>query len=237
MEKSEIDPAPPPPRPPPPAGAAGAGCRRRRVGAAPAPRAAGGAGAGVAAAPRPRAAAPAAACRGPDAARHHRHAFRCGEIRTERFPGLRAVARHQQAVVADVHRFRIERGVEPFPEIPAGRVETRVSAEVRRDVPPLAGGQIDLDHSGALAQTVSHAIDGGGMQRIGHDDAELGGRQRVPVHLGDLALIAAAARHDRAGVLLRSHHPVRVPRVGGEVVDLIDGQRVDNCSSSRRHRA
>src|SRR4029079_1112140 len=32
--------------------------------------------------------------------------------------------------------------------------------------------------------------------------------------------VAASARHHRAGVLLRAHHPVRIAAVGRDVVDL-----------------
>ena len=58
---------------------------------------------------------------------------------------------------------------------------------------------------------------------IGGDDTKFGGRDRAPVSEVDLAPVATAADHDRAGVLLRGHDAIRILIVGGDVVDLRDG--------------
>ena len=198
-EKSAMDAPAPPPRPPP-AGAAGA--------AGAPPRApAGGRGRG----------------RRGRAARNERLAFRRRQVGAERRPCLRAVARDEQALIPDVHRRRLERGVEALPEIARRAVLRRVGAEIRRDVPPLPGRHVDLDEGApALPRAVSDAVEDLRVERIGRDRAELGRGERRRVEDVDLPEVAAAARHDRAGVLLGPHHPVRIARVGGHVVDLPD---------------
>src|SRR5207253_2702702 len=86
-----------------------------------------------------------------DSARHHQLTFWSGEIGTERLPRLRAVTRHENAVVADIHGSWLERGVEPLPEIAACDIQVRVSSKIRSDVAPLSGCEIDFDEAIALA--------------------------------------------------------------------------------------
>src|SRR5581483_6911036 len=82
--------------------------------------------------------------------------------------------------------------------------------------------EIDLDHAVALSGAIAESVNRRRLQRIGNDGAELRGRKRQPIDFGDLSPIATTARHDRAGVLLRSHHPIWISTVGGELLTLID---------------
>src|SRR5439155_10240003 len=133
-----------------------------------------------------------------------------------------AVTRYENAVIADVQRLQIKRGVEPFPEISACDIQVCVSSEVRRNVAPLSGREIDLDQPVALSGAIAHTVHSCGLERIRYDGSELGRWQRIPIDRRDLTLIAATARHDRARVLLRPHHPIRIPGIGCDVVDLRD---------------
>src|SRR5207253_1416822 len=110
---------------------------------------------------------------GRNAARPHRLAFRRGEIGTKRFPRLCAVARDENAVVADVQRLRLERDVETLPEITVLGVKVSVRAEIRCDVAPLPGRKIDLDEPVALARAIAVTVHGRGLEWIGYDGAEL----------------------------------------------------------------
>ena len=135
-----------------------------------------------------------------------------------------AVARDQQALIGNVESAGIEGDVELLLEVAAGGVLGGISAEVGRDVLPLSGRHIDFDQAAAAAaRAVADAVDDVGIFGIGRDDAEFRGGQRAPVGEVDLAPVAAAADHDRAGVLLCSHDPVGILVVGGDVVDLRDG--------------
>src|SRR6185437_12848672 len=72
-------------------------------------------------------------------------------------------------------------------------------------------------------RAIADAINDVRVSGVGRDDAEFRGRQRAPVGEVHLAPVAAAADHDRAGILLRSHDSVGILVVGGNVVDLCDG--------------
>src|SRR5439155_9123658 len=110
---------------------------------------------------------------GCDAARRHRLIFRFREIGTERLPRLRAVTRYENAVIADIQRLRLERGVEPLREIASCGIQAGVRAEIWRDVSPLPGREIDLDQPVALAYAIAHPVNRRGLERIGHDSTEL----------------------------------------------------------------
>ena len=73
-----------------------------------------------------------------------------------------------------------------------------------------------------MSGAIAHTVNSRGLERIRYDGSELGRLQRVPIEVRDLTQVAAAARHDRARVLLRPHHPIRVPVIGGDVIDLRD---------------
>src|SRR5436190_10416463 len=110
---------------------------------------------------------------GRGAARCHRLTFRCCQIGTECLPRLGAVTRYEDAVVTDVQRLWIEGSVKTFPEITGLGVQVSVRAEIWRDVAPLSGREIDLDQTISLPQAVADAIHRCGLERIGHDRAEL----------------------------------------------------------------
>ncbi len=61
------------------------------------------------------------------------------------------------------------------------------------------------------------------MQGIGRDVAGLRGGHGAPVGEVHLAPVAAAADHDRSGILLRTDDPIGILAGGGHMVDLRDG--------------
>ncbi len=75
------------------------------------------------------------------------------------------------------------------------------------------------------------------VERIGDDRAPLPPEHRIPVERRDRAEVAAAARADGAGVLLRAVDPVRERVVDGEVVDLLGRLVVPRAPRARRRRA
>ena len=125
---------------------------------------------------------------------------------------------------------RIKGCVEPLPEIAAGSVLGAVRAEIRRHVFPLPGGHVDLDKAATAAtRAVADTVDNIRVERIGRDRAGLGRWQRGPIGHVDLTEVTAAAGHHSACILLRPQRPVRVPRVGGDVIDLRDGLGIPNA--------
>src|SRR5581483_8225466 len=89
-----------------------------------------------------------------NAALLHRLTLWRGEIGAEGFPGLAAVPRYQNAVVTDIHRLRVECGVESFPKIADCRIQVRVRTKIRSNVTPLSRLQINLDHPIALSGAI-----------------------------------------------------------------------------------
>ena len=98
-----------------------------------------------------------------------------------------------------------------------GHAVFRVAAHhARRHGGHLPVGAVDAHHAAARPAGVHQVV----VQRIGNNVAELVAAHRVPVHEGDLAVVAAAQRAHRPAVLLRAVDPVGIAIVGGEMIDL-----------------
>src|SRR5579862_4808632 len=63
-------------------------------------------------------------------------------------------------------------------------------------------------------------VDDVGVERIGSDVAVLDGADRMPVAIGDLAIVATARDADRAALLLSGADPIGEGGRGAHVVEL-----------------
>src|SRR5712691_10275320 len=142
--------------------------------------------------------------------------MRDGEIGAQLRPRHAAVGGGQEILIA---------GEQLAPPVPCrkydGKVEGGAQLErwilLRPHINPRATGIADLRDAQSARE------DDIGIKRIGKDRAPLPGGYRLPVDGRDRPQVAATARGDGAGVLLRRVNPIGKRVVGGDVIDLLGG--------------
>ena len=143
------------------------------------------------------------------------HPRRNGQLGADARPVRTAVERLRDVVEPHQQQARIPR--RPHQRLRRGGAHFRRRIHRRADVDPLFA-RIAHAHDAVAAGKDIQRID-----RIGHNGAPLPSIHRIPIEHRDGAVVAAHARSDRARVLLRGVHPVRVRVVHREVIQLLGG--------------